>query len=559
MLKDARQHVLTINIEDYFQVGAFKQLIPYEHWARFEPRVQSSIETTLELLEATNNRATFFSSGWVAENQPRVLQSIVEAGHEIGCQGYFHHTIRDLAPAAFRQDAVRSRAIAEDAIGQEIRGFRIGRGWIGPDDLWALDILGEEGFSFDSSVCPRGRWFSENPARWETGPYPEGDGTFWEVPISAAKVGRFAMPFLGGNYMRQLPLWLIKRAANNWLTQRQAPLVMYFHTWELDREQPNIAAAGFVQRIRHYRNLAVMKARINHFLAHYSFCSASEFLDLRAPRAHAKAESLLVETSGQRATTPSAHSDSGIRTKISVIVPCYNESAAIGYLLRALENAAQAHIQDYEYDYIFVDDGSQDDTFQKLTEYFGTRDDCQVIQHAVNQGIAGAIMTGTRHAGSDLVAVIDADCTFDPHQLNEIVPLMAQDISVVSASPLHGHGALENVPRWRRSLSYGAAFLYRLVLTQKLSSYTSCFRVYRREVLADLKLWKPGFCGVAEILVRLDLEGHKFAECPAKLETRVLGESKISLLRTTSDHLSLIARVAAHKWLGIPLPQPRQQ
>ena len=151
--------------------------------------------------------------------------------------------------------------------------------------------------------------------------------------------------------------------------------------------------------------------------------------------------------------------------------------------------------------------------------------------------------------------MIDADCTFDPAQLPAMLALMTDGVDVVSASPAHDAGAMKNVPRWRAAMSRGAAMLYRRVLRQRLSSYTSCFRIYRRSVVAGMVLSEPGFCGVAEILGRLDLAGRQIVEFPALLETRVLGQSKIRVARTVRDHLRLLARLAACRWFGRPLPE----
>ena len=113
---------------------------------------------------------------------------------------------------------------------------------------------------------------------------------------------------------------------------------------------------------------------------------------------------------------------------------------------------------------------------------------------------------------------------------------------------------MSNVPGWRLALSRGAAFLYRCVLHHQFSSYTSCFRIYRRTAIAELSVYNLGFCGVAEILARLDLAGYRLVECPAELQLRLLGESKINLAKTIVDHVQLIVRLAAARWLKIPLP-----
>lgn len=148
-------NILTINIEDYYQVGAFSHLIPYREWERFEDRIRRNTDSALELLRDTDTTATFFVSGWIAEKHPEVLRAIASNGHEIASQGYYQQSIRNAPPDVFRDDVRRSKQIIESATEHQVLGFRVGRGWIGPDDLWALDILSREGFIYDSSVCPR--------------------------------------------------------------------------------------------------------------------------------------------------------------------------------------------------------------------------------------------------------------------------------------------------------------------------------------------------------------------------------------------------------------------
>lgn len=548
----ARRHIVTINVEDYFQVGAFSQLIPFAHWERFEGRVQRNTEATLALLEQTRNRATFFASGWMAENQPGILRRIVEQGHEVACQGYHQQSVRELPPAAFRDDLTRSRAAVEDATGRAVQGFRIGRGWIGPDDLWALDVLAEEGFRFDSSLCPRRRQFAREPGRFIVHRHRANGGALWEVPVSAARLAGFAVPFSGGNYVRQLPEWPVREAVARWTERREGPLVMYFHIWELDTEQPAISAASWVQRLRHYRNLGAMPGRMRYFLERYPFTSISDYLSLADEPAAARA--VTAEPRDEAPATVTSPGPAQGARELTVVVPCYNEEASLAYLERTLAAFSAAHAHDLRLSFVFVDDGSTDATWDRLEALFGRRPDCTLLRHARNRGIAAAIVTGIAHARTELVAVVDADCTFDPMQLGDMVRQMAPDVAAVAASPFHASGRVANVPPWRLALSRGAAFLYRCVLNHQFSSYTSCFRIYRRSAVEGIGVWKSGFCGVAEILARLDLAGHRLVECPAELETRVLGQSKINLLRTIADHLHLLARLACARWLGIPLP-----
>ena len=549
----ARKHIITITIDDYFQVGTFSQLIPFSHWERFDARIKRNTDATLELLGQLGTSATFFASGWIGENHPEILRSVVEAGHEVACQGYYQQSIREIAPRTFQEDLRRSRAAIENATGQAVQGFRVGRGRISADDAWALDILVEENFSYDASISPIGRQFSNQPDRFVLHQHSVPRGELWEVPASATSLFGWAIPFSGGNYIRQLPAWLIREAVARWVERRHAPLVMYFHIWELDTDQPVINAASWIQRIRHYRNLAGMPDRIRYFLERYAFTSINRYLDLaEIPLEHAaRVDTVLPLTVGSGDT---GGQEGGKQTELSIVIPCYNEEASLSYLNKTLDNFCVASLGTLQPNFVFVDDGSRDSTWNKLNAYFSARPDCQLVRHERNKGIAAAIITGFQNSTSDIVAVLDADCTFNPVQLIDMVPMLHDGVAAVAASPLHSEGSLAKVPSWRLLLSKGAALLYRSVLHHKFTSYTSCFRVYRRSAVAELSVINQGFFGVAEILARLDLAGYRIVECPAELETRLLGQSKINLLKTVVDHLRLIIRLAAARWLKIPLP-----
>lgn len=153
------------------------------------------------------------------------------------------------------------------------------------------------------------------------------------------------------------------------------------------------------------------------------------------------------------------------------------------------------------------------------------------------------MLTGIRSAHTDIVCSIDCDCTYDPHQLRDMIPKLDDGVAVVTASPYHPSGRVLNVPHWRLFLSRGLSFMYRRLFRQKLYTYTSCFRVYRRSEVSHLELRESGFLGVAEMLVVLDREGKGIVEHPAILEVRLLGQSKMKLMRTIRGHLRLLARM----------------
>ncbi len=547
----SRNHIVTVNVEDYFQVGAFRKLIPFEHWERFETRIHRNTEATLELLADTGNQATFFASGWIGENYGTILRHIAEQGHEVACSGYYQQSVRDIPPLAFRQDLKRSREAIEDATGHAVHGFRIGRDRIGPEDLWVLDTLSDEGFHYDASLCPIGRQFAQDDERFRLHKHRTPSGDIWEVPASSLRKFGWAVPFSGGNYIRQLPAWAVREAVARWVERREAPLVMYFHVWELDSTQPTISAASRLQKIRHYRNIGKMPERVRYFLQKYPFTSIRNYLDITRVPIPAPARVRFPEP----AQTPSNCHGDPPRIALTIVIPCYNEEASLDYLARTLASFAENSHAKLQVSFVLVDDGSTDGTWAKLEALFGKSETVKLVRHVENQGIAAAILTGAEFATTDFVAVIDADCTFDPMQLNAMIELMEDGVAAVSASPFHSKGSVANVPRWRMLLSRGAAFLYRCVLRHQFTSYTSCFRIYRREVLDGMSVYFDGFCGVAEILARLDQRGYALRECPAELQVRVLGHSKINLASTIVDHLHLISRLACARWLKLPLPQ----
>jgi glycosyltransferase involved in cell wall biosynthesis len=225
------------------------------------------------------------------------------------------------------------------------------------------------------------------------------------------------------------------------------------------------------------------------------------------------------------------------------VVPCFNEEQSLRYLERTLESVQTTYCDQYTFAFLFVDDRSTDGTWELLQELFGHRADCVLLRHDQNQGVAAAIQTGLRRAGTDIVCSIDCDCTYDPHELGRMIPLLAEGVDVVTASPYHPDGHVRNVPAWRLLLSKSLSRIYRVVLRQKLFTYTSCFRVYRRDSVASLTVRHTGFLGVAEMIAHLDAAGRRIVEYPTTLEVRVLGRSKMRVLQTAAGHAGLLLEV----------------
>ena len=546
-----KRHLLTVLLEDYFHVGAFNRLIQSGQWYRFETRFAQNTRKALDLLDRYNVKATFFVLGWIADQQPELVQEVAARGHEIASRGYYPRSVRQLTPEEFREDLARAREALQRASGQRIVGYRAAHKLYAPEDLWVLDILAEEGYAYDSSVMPHTRAAQQNNDLRFAFVHNTNGRRIWEFPYSSARLGPVVIPIAGGNYFRQLPHSFIKHAVARWDRRSNAPFVMYFHVWELDPEQPRINAS-LLTRLRHYRKLDKMSWVLEDYLSQYQFVGGAEYLSIDTSQVAGEIRPVTPEIlagplSALRPALPG--------TPVSVVIPCYNEEKALPYLANTLRSVEAELGAQYDLRFIFVDDCSRDRTWELLQELFAANPRYQLVRHEQNGGVAEAILTGLRAAESEIVCSMDCDCTYDPHELSRMIPLLTADVAMVTASPYHPEGAVRNVPNWRLSLSWGASWLYRKILRQPLYTYTSCFRVYRRSVVKHLHLQESGFLGVAEMLGKLDLSGARIVEYPATLEVRLFGESKMKIGRTILGHLKLMARLARLRFSRVtPVP-----
>jgi len=567
-------HIVTVAIEDYY--NNFKGVIDRAHWSRFETRVEASTLRTLDLLDEFGIRATFFGVGWIANRIPDVFREVARRGHEVASKGYTQRAIAEMSPEEFRDDLAKAREALEAACGQRVVGYRA-PGWLGAEDMWALEVLAEEGYAFDSSIKPM--FNSRSPHFIERFAHSQyfGERTLWEFPISTVGVGRTLIPIGAGNYFRQLPEVVMRSAVAHWDHRYPgAPFVMYFHTWELDPEQPHITAAPLLNRIRKYRNLHKVPEILRRYFHRHRITCIGDYLGLLEPATpHSIAEAarpILVIRRADLATTDQDEMDDEdlasiglatlqqppyvplhrervetpqqVRERVTLVVPCYNEEHSLPYLANTLRSVRDALSRNYEIEAIFVDDHSSDRTWQVLDELFAGHSDVVRIRHETNRGVAASILTGLRHAGTEIVCSIDCDCSYDPHDLANMIPLLRDDVALVTASPYHPEGHVHNVPAWRLVLSKSLSRMYRIVLHQPLHTYTSCFRVYRRSAMIGIQPERDGFLGIAELVGKLALSGAEIVEHPATLKVRVLGHSKMKVLQTIVGHLGLISSLA---------------
>lgn len=533
-----RVHILTVAVEDYFHATALNPLISKRHWERMESRVYNNTMRTLEYLDEFQCKATFFILGWVAERRPEILPAILSAGHEVASKGYERRPYTDHTEESFRADVRHSKAVIEDVIGRRVLGYRVPQGQIHPDDTKAFRILAEEGYVYDSSVYPGGVFVRGPNEICFPHFVNDGENELLELPLSSMGRNGVYLPVAGGNYVRQLPPPLMRSMFEWWHRRYLSPFNMYFHVWELDPELPRIATAGALTRFRQYRNIDRMPELIRYYLERYRFTSIADscrFVQEPIERADRGQEPSI--------DAPDVQLEQGDRVPITIVVPCFNESRVLTYLENALGEVRQHLGRKYDVSFVLVDDCSTDDTWKKMNETFGQREDCTLVQHELNKGVAGAILTGIRAAQTEIVCSMDADCTYDPKQLDKMIPMLDDDVVMVTASPYHPDGEVVGVPEWRLFLSRNLSKMYGMVLNHSFKTYTSCFRAYRKSQVEDLKLSNTGFLGVAEMLILLDLEGKKLAECPAVLETRLLGASKLKTARVIRQHLELISTI----------------
>jgi polysaccharide deacetylase family protein (PEP-CTERM system associated) len=262
---------MSVDVEDYFHVSVFDGLIPRSQWDTLESRVDANTRRLLDIFDEFHVRSTFFVLGWVGERHPALVETIALRGHEIASHGYAHRLIYDQTPDGFRDDVRRAKRILEDASGRRVVGYRAPSYSITPRSLWALDVLAEEGYEYDSSIFPIRHDRYGIPVSART-PYviERNERELVEVPGSTTRVGPLNLPVAGGGYFRLLPYWWTKWGMSRVNRLEQRPAVFYLHPWEIDPGQPRLPA-GRLGRFRHYRNLEHTEARLRQLLTDFRF------------------------------------------------------------------------------------------------------------------------------------------------------------------------------------------------------------------------------------------------------------------------------------------------
>jgi polysaccharide deacetylase family protein (PEP-CTERM system associated) len=273
-------NAMTVDVEEYFHVSGFADVIRPEDWPNFESRVEVNTRKLLDIFSAHGAVATFFVLGWVAERHPHLVQALQRAGHEVACHGHSHKLVYETTPQEFRTDVRHAKKLLEDLTGTEVVGYRAPSFSIVRGSLWALDILAEEGFHYDSSIFPirRNRYGIPDaerfPHRWQSN---NGKG-LTQFPISTLRVFGVNVPVGGGGYLRLFPYAVTRWSIQHLNKSEGRPAIVYIHPWELDPAQPWVPGR-LMNRFRQYVNLRTTETKLHRLLASFAFQSLRSFLN----------------------------------------------------------------------------------------------------------------------------------------------------------------------------------------------------------------------------------------------------------------------------------------
>lgn len=256
---------LSVDVEDWFQVGAFETVIDRADWETLPQRVEHNTDAVLALFRESGVHATFFTLGWVAARYPALIRRIVDAGHEIASHGWDHQRVFTMTADQFRDDLSKARSAIEDAAGTKVTGYRAPSFSIDTRTPWAHSVLAEAGYGYSSSVAP----VAHDHYGWPEAPrhafHPVAGSSLIELPITIARVAGRAMP-TGGGFFRLLPGAFTSRAVGQVNERERRPAVFYFHPWEIDPGQPRVERAPMRSRLRHYSRLSAMAGKLRRLI-----------------------------------------------------------------------------------------------------------------------------------------------------------------------------------------------------------------------------------------------------------------------------------------------------
>jgi polysaccharide deacetylase family protein (PEP-CTERM system associated) len=256
------KNALSVDVEDWFQVGAFETVISRDSWETRERRVEHNTDAVLALFEEAGVKATFFTLGWVAARHPALIGRIAAAGHEIASHGWDHKRIFTMSEAEFRADLIRARAEIEDASGRKVSGYRAPSFSVDQRTPWAHPVLAEQGYAYSSSVAP----IRHDHYGWPESPrfawHPVAGSDLIELPVTTFELAGRRFAAGGGGFFRLLPYALSNWAVTRVNAREERPAIFYFHPWDMDVDQPRVADAPIKSKLRHYTNLSAMRPKL---------------------------------------------------------------------------------------------------------------------------------------------------------------------------------------------------------------------------------------------------------------------------------------------------------
>ncbi len=264
------RNALSVDVEDWFQVGAFETTIAKADWGNLTPRVERNTDAVLAMFDEAGVKGTFFTLGWVAERFPQLIRRIVDNGHELASHGWEHDRVFQLDAARFADDLARTRKTLEDLGGVAVTGYRAPSFSVDKRTPWAHEVLADAGYTYSSSVAP----VAHDHYGWPEAPrfayLPVADSAMIEIPVTTARLGGRTLAAGGGGFFRLLPYGFSRWAIRQVNAEGQ-PGILYFHPWEIDPDQPRVANAPIKSKLRHYTNLGVMQAKLRRLLADFEW------------------------------------------------------------------------------------------------------------------------------------------------------------------------------------------------------------------------------------------------------------------------------------------------
>ncbi len=271
-------NALSVDVEDWFQVGAFEKTIHRQDWDTLECRVERNVDAVLHLFDTHGVKGTFFTLGWVAQRLPTVIRRIVDAGHELASHGYDHQRVFTFTPDQFRDDLRKARDLLENAGGVAVKGYRAPSFSIDARTPWAHPILAEEGYTYSSSVAP----IRHDHYGWPQAPrfafHPVQGSDLLELPVTTARLAGRTVAAGGGGFFRLLPYAFSRWAVKQVNQDDGRPAIIYFHPWEIDADQPRVEGAPLRSRIRHYTNLGVMAAKMGRLMDDFQWSPIDDLI-----------------------------------------------------------------------------------------------------------------------------------------------------------------------------------------------------------------------------------------------------------------------------------------